>query len=146
MITTNTIYSNLRRFMVIHQIDTVNSMSIFFVQNSIHFNHFSEIVVGALILYFLSSVLLQKSWKASPSIWFHGREPLIKYQLRITQYDKDINLEKLFRKNKTSSLLKTPEKDFHLGQDFSRNRKNRSFWIWIFGYVSLNGKNKKFLL
>ena len=38
------------------------------------------------------------------------------YQLGITQYDKDKwkikNLEKLFRKNKISPLLKTPEKDF----------------------------------
>ena len=40
-----------------------------------------------------------------------------KYQLRITWYDKDIwkikNPEKLSGKNKTSPLLKTPEKDFH---------------------------------
>ena len=43
-------------------------------------------------------------------------QPQRRYQLRITQYDKDIgkikNLKKLFRKNKTSPLLKTPEKDF----------------------------------
>ena len=29
---------------------------------------------------------------------------------------KNKNLEKLFRKNKTSPLLKTPEKDFHTDQ------------------------------
>ena len=39
---------------------------------------------------------------------------------------KNKNLEKLFRKNKTSPLLKTPEKDFHTKTKMSEMKKGYS--------------------
>ena len=54
------------------------------------------------------------------------------------QYDKDIwkikNLEKLFRKNKTSPLLKTQEKDFQLGLLVMDFLSVDIFWLQFIKY------------